>query len=156
MNSQSEGCAFARSGHTKVRDLWNQEAQDWKNLSDLRMHFHASNRASKDIILESIPRWPDSFSSLAQPDDWISNIAPRSGALLEWVYYMLESLPDKVLVLEFRKVSTSGQLRATSHQKHSLLLDNHTSVRVLSQERHGATLKIARNPPSASQRNTTY
>jgi hypothetical protein len=66
---QSEGCAFARSGHTRVRDLWNQEAQDWKNLSNLRMHFHASNRASKDIILESIPRRPDSFSSCAQPGD---------------------------------------------------------------------------------------
>jgi len=132
VSGQSEGCAFAHSGHTRVRDLWNQEAQDWKNLSDLRMHFHASNRASKDIILESIPRQPDSFSSHAQPGDWISSIAPRSGALLEWVYYVLESFPDKVLVLEFRRVSTSGQLRAMSHQKHSLLLDNHTSVRVLS------------------------
>jgi len=115
VSSQNERCAFARFGHTRVRDLWNQEAQDRKNLSDVRMHFHASNRASKDIILESIPRRPDSFSSRAQLGDWISSIAPRSGALLEWVYYVLESLPDKVLVLEFRRVSTSGQLRATSH-----------------------------------------
>jgi hypothetical protein len=56
MNGESEGCAFARSGHTKIRDLWNREAQEWKNLFDLGMHFQASNRASKDIILESIPR----------------------------------------------------------------------------------------------------
>ncbi len=107
VSGQSEGCAFARFGHTRVRDLWNQEAQDWKNLSDLKMHFHVSNRASKDIILESIPMRPDSFSSRAQPGDWISSIAPRSGALLEWVYYVLESLLDKVLVLEFRRVSAS-------------------------------------------------
>jgi len=142
VSGQSEGCAFARSRYTKVRDLWNQEAQDWKNLFDLRMHFHASNRASRVIILESIPKRPDSFSSHAQPGDWISSIAPRSGALLEWVYYVLESLPDKVLVLEFKRVFANGQLQATSHQKHSLLLDNHTPVRVLSQERHEATLKL--------------
>ncbi len=28
VSGQSEGCAFARSRHTKVRDLWNQEAQN--------------------------------------------------------------------------------------------------------------------------------
>jgi len=68
---------------------------------------------------------------------------------------VLESLPDKVLVLEFKRVFANGQFQATSHQKHSLL-DNHTSVRVLSQERHRTTFKIARDPPSASQKNTTY
>jgi hypothetical protein len=79
------------------------------------MHFHVSNRASKDIILESIPRRPDSFSPWAQPGDWVSNSAPRSGELLEWVYYVMDSLPDKVLALEFRKTSANGQLRATSY-----------------------------------------
>jgi hypothetical protein len=69
VNSQNEGCAFASSGHTRIRDLWNREAQEWKNLSDLGMHFHASNRASKDIILKSIPRRPDSFNPWAQPSD---------------------------------------------------------------------------------------
>jgi len=69
VNDQSEGCAFARSGHTRIRDLWNREAQEWKNLSDLGMHFQASNRTSKDIILESIPRRLDSFSPWAQPGD---------------------------------------------------------------------------------------
>jgi hypothetical protein len=27
VSGQSEGCAFAKSGHTRVRDIWNQEAQ---------------------------------------------------------------------------------------------------------------------------------
>jgi hypothetical protein len=120
------------------------------------MHFHVSNRASKDIILESIPRRPDSFNSYAQPGDWVSNTAPRSGEPLEWVYYVLDSLPDKVLALEFRRVSTSGQLQATSHQIHTLFHLNLSSVRVLSQERHGASLKIARDPPSANQKNTAF
>jgi hypothetical protein len=76
VNGQSEGCDFARSEHTRIRDLWNRKAQEWKNLFDLGMHFHASNKASKDIILESIPRRPDSFSPWAQPADWVNNSAP--------------------------------------------------------------------------------
>jgi len=156
VNNQSKGCAFARFGHTRIRDLWNQEAQEWKNLSDLGMHFHASNRASKDIIIESIPRRPDSFSSWAQLGDWVSNSAPRLGELLEWVYYVMDSLPDKVLALEFRRTSVSGQLRATSYQIHSLLHHNLSSVRVLSQERHNASLKVAKDPPFVNQKNTTF
>lgn len=124
--------------------------QEWKNLSDLGMHFHASNRASKDIILESIPRRPDSFNSWAQPGDWVSNSAPRSRKLLEWVYYVMDSLPDKVLALEFRRTSASGQLRATSYQIHSLLHHNLSSVRVVSQKIHDASLKVARDPPSVN------
>ncbi len=85
VSGQSEGCAFARAGHTKVRDIWNHETQDWKNLSDLRMHFHVSNRSSKDIIIRNIPRRPDSYTPCAQPGDWISNTAPSSSAPLEWV-----------------------------------------------------------------------
>ncbi len=114
------------------------------------MHFHASNRASKDIILESIPRRPDSFSSWAQPGDWVSNSAPRLGELLEWVYYVMDSLPDKVLALEFRRTFASGQFRATNYQIHSLLHHNLSSVRILSQERHGASLKVARDPHSVN------
>ncbi len=156
ISGQSEGYAFTRSRHTRVKDMWNHEVQEWKSLSDLGMHFHASNITSKDIIIGSIPRRPNSFSFDVQPGDWISNIAPSSGAPLDWVYYVLESLPNKVIVLEFKRILASGQIRATSHQKHSLLLDNHISVRVLSQEGHGATFRITKNPPSASQKTTFY
>jgi hypothetical protein len=75
---------------------------------------------------------------------------------LDWVYYVLESLPNMVIALEFRRISDSGQIRATSHQKPSLLLDNHISVRVLSQEGHGATFRVARDPLSANQKTTSY
>ncbi len=68
----------------------------------------------------------------------------------------MDSLPDKVLALEFRKTYASGQLWAMSYQIHSLLHHNLSSVRVLSQERHGASLKVARDPPSVNQKNTTF
>lgn len=76
--------------------------------------------------------------------------------LLEWVYYVMDSFPDKVLPLEFRKTSANNQLRATIYQIHSLLHHNLSSVRVLSQERHDASLKVARDPPSINQKNTTF
>jgi hypothetical protein len=68
----------------------------------------------------------------------------------------MDSLPDKVLALEFRRTSANGQLRATNYQIHSLLHHNLSLVRVLSQERHGASLKVARDPPSVNQKNTTF
>jgi len=92
VNGHSEGCAFARAGHTRIRDFWNDDTQEWKNLSDLKMHVHTSNRSSKDIIIGSIPWRPDSFSPCAQPGDWVST--PSSGTPLEWVYYVLEALAD--------------------------------------------------------------
>jgi hypothetical protein len=70
------------------------------------MHIHTSNRSSKDIIIGNIPWRPNSFSPCAQPGDWVST--PCSGTPLEWVYYVLEALVDKVLVLEFRRIASSG------------------------------------------------
>jgi hypothetical protein len=67
----------------------------------------------------------------------------------------MDSLLDKVMALEFRRTA-SGQLRATSYQIHSLLHHNLSSVRVLLQERHGASLKVARDPPSINHKNTTF
>jgi hypothetical protein len=154
VNGHSEGCAFARARHTKIRDFWNGDTQDWKNLSDLKMHFHASNKSSKDIIIGSIPWRPDSFSPCAQPGGWVST--PSSGTPLEWVYYVLEALVDKVLVLEFRRIASSEQIQATNFQKLTICPDNLSLIRVLSCERHGASLKVANDPPLANQRNKTY
>jgi hypothetical protein len=68
----------------------------------------------------------------------------------------MDSLPNKVLALEFRRIFASGQLQATSYQIHSLLHHNLSLVRVLSQERHDASLKAARDPPSINRKNTTF
>jgi hypothetical protein len=55
VSGQNKGCAFARLGCTRVKDMWNQETNEWKSLFKLRMHFHASNRSGKDIITDNIP-----------------------------------------------------------------------------------------------------
>jgi hypothetical protein len=59
----------------------------------------------------------------------------------------MDSLLDKVVALEFKRTSASGQLRATSFQIHSLLHHNLSLVRVLSQERHETSLKLPETPP---------
>jgi hypothetical protein len=78
------------------------------------------------------------------------------GYPLEWVYYVLEALADKVLVLEFRRIASSEQIRATNFQKLIIRPDNLSLIRVLSRERHGASLKVANDPLLANQRNKTY
>jgi hypothetical protein len=154
VNGHSEGCAFARAEHTRIRDFWNGDTEEWKNLSDLKMHVYASNKSTKDIIIGSIPWRPDSFSPCAQPGDWVST--PSLGTPLEWVYYVLEALADKVLMIEFRRIATSGQIRATNFQKLIIRPDNLSLIRVLSREKHGASLKVANDLPLANQRNKTY
>jgi hypothetical protein len=52
--------------------------------------------------------------------------------------------------------NSNGQIQATSHQTHFLLSANHFSVRVLLQEGHGTTLRIARELPSTNKKTTSY
>jgi hypothetical protein len=78
------------------------------------------------------------------------------GAPLNWVYYVFESSPGRAKVLEFQRISSSGFIQATSHQTHTLLNNNYFLVRVLSQEGHKTTLKVAKDPPSLSKKHSLY
>jgi hypothetical protein len=51
----SEGQAIAKASCTKIKDLWDREDKEWKNLLALRMNSHVINRTSKDTIISSIP-----------------------------------------------------------------------------------------------------
>jgi hypothetical protein len=110
-----EGCTFACSGCSQVKDLWNSEHNEWKSLFELGLSYHASNISCKDIITASIPWHLDASTSSAQARDWINNLAPNMGAPLDWVYYILESTPDKANAIEFKKISPSGHIQTTSH-----------------------------------------
>ncbi len=59
----SEGCSFAQFGCYRVKDLRSTEHKKWKELSDLGMSQHVSNRQCRDIITASIPWRPDEYDS---------------------------------------------------------------------------------------------
>jgi hypothetical protein len=115
VNGLKEGCAFARLGCSRVKDLWNSERNKWKSLFELGMSYHASNISCKDIITTSIPSCPDKHTSYAQARDWISNPAPSMGDPCDCVYYVLESTPGKASIIEFQKILPSGCIQAMSH-----------------------------------------
>jgi hypothetical protein len=117
-----EGCAFARSGYSRVKDLWNPKRNEWKSLSELGMSYHIANISYKDIISASFPWRPDVPTSCAQVGDWINNLAPSTGAPFDWVYHVLESTPGKANIIEFKKTSISGRIQAMSHQALTLTI----------------------------------
>ncbi|CAM6016855.1 unnamed protein product [Sphagnum balticum] len=55
VSGRSEGCAFAHSRCTRIRDLWNSESKNWKSLLELGMSRHAANIRHREIIVASIP-----------------------------------------------------------------------------------------------------
>ncbi len=98
-----EGCAFARSKCSRVKDLWNSKDNEWKSLSELGMNFHASNKRCKDIITTNIPWRPNEYTNHIQVGDWISNPTPNLGTPLDWVYFVFEPARDIVKAMELKK-----------------------------------------------------
>jgi hypothetical protein len=57
----NEGNVFAKSGCTKLKDLWDPEGMEWKSLFALRLSYHAHNRTSREIITIGIPWDPATY-----------------------------------------------------------------------------------------------
>ncbi len=152
----SEGCSFAQSGCSRVKDLWSPENKKWKELSDLGMSHHISNMRCRDIITASIPWRPDEYESHIQVGDWIGNPAPSTGNPLDWVYLVLELTRDKASVIEFKKTTFNGRIQAATQQALTISTANYRVIRILSQEKPGATLKVARELPTPSKKPPLY
>ncbi len=73
VNGLPKGCAFAIANCTRLKDFWETDVRKWKSLSSLRMHFHATNRASREIITVGIHWNPVEYPNHAQVGDWIYN-----------------------------------------------------------------------------------
>jgi len=93
----SEGCVFAQSGCSRIKDFWCKKNKEWKGLSALGLSHHTSNRRCRDIITNSIPWRPDEYDCLIRVGDWIGKPTPCSSNTLEWVYLVLECTLDKVM-----------------------------------------------------------
>jgi hypothetical protein len=127
----SEGCAFAHSECSRVKDLWSPENKDWRGLSELGMSHHTSNRRCRDIITASIPWRPDEHDSHIQVGDWIGNPTLDTGNPLDWVYHVLAHTRGKAEALEFQKLTLDDRIQATSQQIHTIPTTNYRMVRIL-------------------------
>jgi hypothetical protein len=152
----SEGCAFAHSRCTQIKDLWFEKNMEWKGLSALGLNHHASNKRGKNIITNNIPWHPDEYDSLIQVGDWIGKPTLGSGNTLDWVYLVLKCTPNKANAIEFKKVTPNGRLQVTTHQPLTISTTNYCPVRVLSQENLGSTFKMARDLPVPGKKPHLY
>jgi hypothetical protein len=59
----SEKNTIAKSGCTKLKDLWDLEDREWKTFPALRLNSHVFNKTSNEIITTSIPSNFASYSN---------------------------------------------------------------------------------------------
>jgi hypothetical protein len=143
-----EGNAFAHSGCSRVKDLRNVANKEWKSLTEMKMGHHPSNRSSLVRITTSIPWRPNELNNRIQIGDWINKPDPSLCTSPDWIYYMLEPHRSTAKAIEFKKITPSGLIQATTHTVIMLSTKGYQPVRILSQDQHGSTLKVARDAPT--------
>jgi hypothetical protein len=156
INGLREGNAFAQSGCSRVKDLQNVANKEWKSLTEMKMSHHPSNRGSLVRIAASIPWRPYELNNRIQAGDWISKPDPNLCASPDWIYYVLEPHRGTAKVIEFKKITPSGLIQATTHTAITLSTKGYRPVRILSQDKHDSTLKVARDTPTPSNSPLIY
>jgi hypothetical protein len=109
-----------------------------------------------ETITTSIPWRPDEHEGLIRAGDWLANTLSRASNPLEWIYLVLEPTGETASVFEFQRITHEGRIQATTNQATRILTTKLHPVRVLSQQRPEATLKIAREPPAQGKAPLLY
>jgi hypothetical protein len=148
ISSLREGNAFAHFGCSRVKDLRNATNKEWKSFTEMKMGHHPSNRSSLVRITANIPWRPDELNNRIQAGDWISKPDPSLCTSPDWIYYVLEPHRGTAKAIEFKKITSSGLIQATTHMVITLSTKGYRPVRILSQDKHGSTLKVARDTPT--------
>jgi len=55
-------------------------------------------------------------------------------------------------VIEFKKITINDYIQAMTQQALTISMANYRTVRILSQKKPGATLKVARDPPAPGKK----
>jgi hypothetical protein len=110
-----EGNAFAHSCCSRVKDLRNAANKEWKSLTEMKMGHHPSNKSSLVRITINIPWCLDEVNNRIQAGDWISKPDPSLCTSPDWIYYVLEPHRGTTKVIEFKKITPSGLIQATTH-----------------------------------------
>ncbi len=151
-----EGNAIVQSGYSRVKDLRNRVSKEWKSLSEMSMNYHPANRDSLARITTSIPWKPEELNYRVQTGDWVSKPDPSMRTSPEWIYYVLEAHRGIAKVIEFRKITPSGIIKATTNTAITLVTKGYRPVRIFFQEKHRSTLKVARDAPTSGKNSSTY
>jgi hypothetical protein len=152
LNGKSEGNAFASVGCSRIKDFWDQETHEWKSLPAMGVSSHTINRQNKEIITSSIPwnRAAAEFRPLA--GDWVSKREAPRNTPLNWAYQVVETLQTTARAREYKRTSPAGRIQPTSAQEITVPLAGYEPIRVLAQENHGSTLKIAKDLPKPGKK----
>jgi hypothetical protein len=156
LSGKSEGNALVNAGHSRVGDFWDPEAETWKNLLALGMNSHASNKLNRDLIVASIPWNPTTSNSKPLVGDWVSKKEADRTTPPEWVYHITDTNRTTASAKEFRRLSNAGRVQATSSHCTIIPLEGYKPVRVLAQDGHGTTLRLAKDLPPPGKKPPIY
>jgi hypothetical protein len=157
-SGKSEGNALANAGRSRIRDFWDPKENKWKDLPDLGVSLQTMNRVNRKLIIESIPWNPATANEKPIVGDWVSKKEPDQAAPPDWIYQITNTSHDTASAKEYKKLSSTGRIKATSSHDVTIPLRGYERVRVLEQERHGATLRLAKGfpPQGKNPRYTGY
>ncbi len=99
--------------------------------------------------LRSIPWNPATSSNKPLIGDWVSKKEADQIAPPEWVYQIIDTNLTTASAKEFRKSSSAGRVQATSSHRTTIPFEGYEPVRILAQDGHGTTLRLAKDllPP---------
>jgi hypothetical protein len=155
-NGKSEGNALANAGRSRIRDFWDSNEDKWKDLADLGVSLQTTNRVNRKLIIDCIP-W-NSATANEKPivGEWVNKKEPNQTAPPDWIYQITDTNHDTASAKEYKKISSTGRIQATSPHDVIIPLEGYKPVRILEQEGHGATLRLAKGfPPQGKNPRST-
>jgi hypothetical protein len=109
--------------------------------------FHPANKRNRDLIIASIPWDSATSNNVPSAGEWISKKEVGQTGPPQWVYQVVGTSQSTANVLEFRKISHTGRIQATGAHTITIPLEGYEPIRVLAQDKHGATFRLAKDPP---------
>jgi hypothetical protein len=156
LSDRNEGNSLANAGCSRVRDFWDSEEKDWKGLSALGVSSHPANKRNMDLIISSIPWDPATSNNTPSACEWISKKEARQTGPPQWIYQVVETAQSTANVLEFRKISRTGRIQTTGTRPSTIPLEGYEPVRILAQEKYGATFRLAKDLPILGKKPLLY
>ncbi len=108
------------------------------------MTYHATYKNNRKIIIVNIPWNLATYTNRFQAGDWINKKISKNNTVLAWVYHVTGVTSNTLQAVEFQRVTPTGLIRVANSQVITLSLEGYHPIKVLSQERHEAALRVAK------------